>query len=145
MVSLPKILRPPEIGAADVAAINALLAELRPNAKEAVSLADVRAVATAGALIVVRDAAGTIVGMATLALYRKLGGIVGRIEDVVVAASAQRRGLGRALMGEVIRRAREEGATRLDLTSNDKRTAAHALYRSLGFVRAETNVFRMAL
>ena len=50
-----------------------------------------------------------------------------------------------ALVAEIIRRARLLGVTRLDLTSNPTRTGAHALYRSLGFERADTQVFRLRL
>lgn len=145
MPVIPIILSPKAVSAADVMAINALLAELRPATAETVSLAAVRGVAEASRLVVIREGGGAIVGMATLALYAKLGGTFGRVEDVVVAARARRRGVGRALMAEIVRLAREAGAARLDLTSNDSREAAHALYRSLGFKRTATNVFRMAL
>lgn len=54
-----------------------------------------------------------------------------QIRQVVVAAAARRRGVGRALMGEVTRIAAAEGARSLWLNS---RHSAYAFYADLGFV-----------
>lgn len=54
-------------------------------------------------------------------------------EDVVVSDAHQRRGLGRQLMVHAIEQARVAGCYKLALSSNAKRTSAHAFYRSLGF------------
>lgn len=54
-------------------------------------------------------------------------------EDVVVIETHQRRGLGRALMAHALAQARSAGCYKLALSSNARRTAAHAFYRSLGF------------
>jgi len=54
---------------------------------------------------------------------------------LAVAPHARRRGIGRALTLECIRRASEVGCHRLRLLSADSMTAAHALYEQLGFVR----------
>jgi GNAT superfamily N-acetyltransferase len=55
------------------------------------------------------------------------------VENVVVDAVARRRGVGRALMEEAIRRSREAGCHRVQLLSSNRRTEAHAFYRALGF------------
>ena len=145
MAMNPESLDPTAVGEADLAAIRALIAELRPQSPESVSLEELRAVAARGTILVIRDAAGAIVAMATLIVFPKLGHIIGRVEDVVVAAGWRGQGIGRRMMEELVGRARQAGVTRLDLTSNDSRAAAHALYRSLGFARIATNVFRLKL
>ena len=56
-------------------------------------------------------------------------------EDVVVAADRQGRGIGRRLMAHALAETRAAGGYKLALSSNRRRTAAHAFYRSLGFVQ----------
>lgn len=55
------------------------------------------------------------------------------VEDVFVADSARRSGLGTALMQFAIQRARERGCRRMELDTNEHNDAAVALYESLGF------------
>jgi len=55
------------------------------------------------------------------------------VENVVVDRRARRLGIGRALMEEAVREAREAGCYELQLLSNRVRTEAHAFYRALGF------------
>ncbi len=80
---------------------------------------------------------GQVVGTADLVVVRPNLTHEGRpwaaIENVVVDGRARRRGAGRALMEEAIRRAREAGCHRVQLLSNNRRTEAHAFYRALGF------------
>jgi GNAT superfamily N-acetyltransferase len=63
------------------------------------------------------------------------------LEHVVVDRAARRRGVGRALMDEAIRRAGEAGCYKLELSSNERRTEAHAFYRASGF-EARARTFR---
>jgi GNAT superfamily N-acetyltransferase len=56
-------------------------------------------------------------------------------EDVVVTSSHRGRGIGRKMMEHAKEKAREAGCYKLALSSNRKRTAAHAFYESLGFVQ----------
>jgi ribosomal protein S18 acetylase RimI-like enzyme len=53
-----------------------------------------------------------------------------------VAAAGRRRGVGRALVKACLDRARAEGMREVLLSSLPQMTAAHALYREFGFVRA---------
>jgi len=55
------------------------------------------------------------------------------VENVVVAESARRRGVGRALMARAIELAREARCYKVNLISGNERTGAHDFYRSLGF------------
>jgi len=97
-------------------------------------------------LLVARDPdrEGWIVGTLTLLLFRIPTGARAWIEDVVVDEAYRRRGIGAALIRAAIERAREAGARTVDLTSRPSREAANRLYRRLGFVQRETNVYRYA-
>jgi ribosomal protein S18 acetylase RimI-like enzyme len=53
-----------------------------------------------------------------------------------VAAAGRRRGVGRALVKACLDRARAAGMREVLLSSLPMMTAAHALYRECGFVRA---------
>lgn len=84
-----------------------------------------------------------IVGCATLCTFWAPMGQHGSVEDVVVSPAYRGRGLGRALMESVIAAARRMAPMSLILTSRPHRTAARALYQSLGFQPKETGVFTM--
>jgi GNAT superfamily N-acetyltransferase len=60
------------------------------------------------------------------------------IRMLAVDRSVQRSGAGQALVHACIDRARAAGRTHLVLHSTPWMTAAHALYKKLGFVRDET-------
>ena len=85
---------------------------------------------------------GLIAGLLTLAVFRIPTGVRAWIEDVVVDESWRGRGVGGALTREALRRAAAAGARTVDLTSRPSREAANRLYRGLGFVERETNVYR---
>jgi ribosomal protein S18 acetylase RimI-like enzyme len=94
-------------------------------------------------VLLARDAATReVVGSLTLAVFRIPTGVRAWIEDVVVDASARRRGVGEALSREAVRLALEKGARTVELTSRPSREAANRLYRGLGFVPRETTVYR---
>ncbi|MCU0267186.1 MAG: GNAT family N-acetyltransferase [Acidimicrobiales bacterium] len=91
------------------------------------------------------DRDGVIVGSLTLALFRIPTGLRAWIEDVVVDESARGRGVGEALNRAALDRARTAGAKTVDLTSRPSREAANRLYRRIGFVARDTNVYRYSL
>jgi ribosomal protein S18 acetylase RimI-like enzyme len=96
--------------------------------------------------VVVGAADGRLVGTATLTLLVTLTeGLIGRVEDVVVSETARGSGLGRRLVLALHEEARELGITKVELTSRPSREAANRLYRSLGYDRRETNVYRLHL
>jgi len=87
----------------------------------------------------------SIVGMATVGIYRSPSGSKAWIEDVVVEESYRGMGLGRLLTLHTIDFAKSQQADLLMLTSSPKRIAANKLYQSIGFDQKETNVYRMTL
>jgi ribosomal protein S18 acetylase RimI-like enzyme len=91
------------------------------------------------------DDGDRVVGSLTLALFRIPTGLRAWIEDVVVDESVRGRGVGDALNRAALDRAAAEGARTVDLTSRPSREAANRLYRRLGFVERETNVYRVTL
>lgn len=66
------------------------------------------------------------------------------VPDLVVTDGARRRGIGRALLDEAQRRARERGCHALALESGYRRAEAHYLYREFG-MRDEGKFFRKPL
>jgi ribosomal protein S18 acetylase RimI-like enzyme len=88
------------------------------------------------------ESQGRVIGLLTLAVFRIPTGVRAWIEDVVVDESQRGKGVGEALTEEALRRAAAAGARTVDLTSRPSREAANRLYRRLGFVVRETNVYR---
>lgn len=86
-----------------------------------------------------------IIGMGTLVFGRTLMGRHAKIEDVVVDEKHRGKKIGRQIVEELIRIAREGKAKMIDLTSNSSRIEALALYRSLGFKDVATNCLRLEL
>ena len=67
---------------------------------------------------------------------------VGRIPVLVVAKEAQGLGLGRMLVGAVEQWCRKKGCQLIEVTSNDRRAAAHAFYRHMGYERSSIRFFK---
>lgn len=55
------------------------------------------------------------------------------IEDVVVKASFQGRGIGKHMMGYAMKYCKKQGCYKVCLSSNLKRESAHQFYESLGY------------
>jgi GNAT superfamily N-acetyltransferase len=60
---------------------------------------------------------------------------IGRISPLVVDEKAQGHGIGRMLVEAAEDWCRERGCKLVEVTSNDRRTAAHAFYRHMGYER----------
>jgi len=93
-------------------------------------------------LLLARDPERGLVGSLTLVLFRIPTGLRAWIEDVVVDKDVRGRGVAEILCREALNRASAAGARTVDLTSRPSRDAANRLYRRLGFVERETNVYR---
>ena len=83
-----------------------------------------------------------IFGMLTLVVFRIPTGVRAWIEDVVVGENARGKGVGKLLTEFAIELAHDNGAKTVDLTSRPDREAANTLYKRVGFVQRETNVYR---
>lgn len=95
-------------------------------------------------VLVIRDS-GHIVATGTLCIKHTLEFTIADIESVVVSSRCRGRGYGKELMTALVDTARELKAHHIQLTSNPKRVAANSLYQDLGFVRYETNCYKMVI
>jgi len=91
------------------------------------------------------DAESKIIGTATLVAFRTPTGLHAWIEDVVVDQEARRQGVGRALTEACLEKARQLGLCEVNLTSRPSRIAANRLYREMGFIQRETNLYAYSL
>ena len=88
---------------------------------------------------------GEILGALTLVVFRIPTGVRAWIEDVVVDDRARGKGVGELLNRAALDLARARGARTVELTSRPSREAANRLYRRIGFVPRDTNVYRYDL
>jgi ribosomal protein S18 acetylase RimI-like enzyme len=118
-----------------------LVPQLSPDraAPERAHLAEV--LAAPGTIVLVARDGGTITGTLTLLLYRIPTGVRGWIHDVVVDETARGEGVGEALTRKALELARDAGVENVHLTTRRHREAAHRLYRRIGFVQRESDVF----
>lgn len=93
---------------------------------------------------VIRDG-GHIVATGTLCIKHTLEFSIADIESVVVSSSCRGRGYGRELMTAMVEAAKGFKAHHIQLTSNPARVAANRLYQELGFVKYETNCYKMKM
>lgn len=95
-------------------------------------------------LLLARDRAqgDRVIGSLTLAVFRIPTGVRAWIEDVIVDTAARGKGVGELLSRTAIEIARSRGARTIELTSRPSREAANRLYRRIGFVPRDTNVYR---
>jgi ribosomal protein S18 acetylase RimI-like enzyme len=84
-----------------------------------------------GAEVVVFEREGAVIATGTLLSESDLRG---RIVRVSVAATDRRRGLGRSVVEELVRRARRRGMRELLVLTDTPWASALALYRACGFV-----------
>jgi GNAT superfamily N-acetyltransferase len=99
------------------------------------------------ARVIVAEHEGTVLGfVAVHALPRfEHDDWIVRILALVVDAGARERGVGRSLMAEAERIARETGAAFIELTAGHHRPEARQLYESLGYDASVTAYLRKKL
>jgi ribosomal protein S18 acetylase RimI-like enzyme len=90
--------------------------------------------------VATEDESDDLLGSVTLCPVASPWREIGRDDEaefrmLAVAPGAQRRGVGSALMNLVVRRAREDGAAAIVLSSLAEMTAAHRIYQRQGFER----------
>ncbi|WP_300021099.1 GNAT family N-acetyltransferase [uncultured Maribacter sp.] len=82
-----------------------------------------------------------LVGIAMMAKYKVVSGHKGMIEDVIVSSDYRGQGIGRKLMEKLLERAEVSKLDDVLLFSGHHRTAAIALYKSLGFTLKESGIY----
>jgi GNAT superfamily N-acetyltransferase len=93
--------------------------------------------------LLVGEVDGRVAATAQLSWLRRLtyvGGLMCVVESVRVHSDLRGRGYGRMLMEQVLDRARERGAARVELTTNAQRARAQEFYRGLGFVASHVGM-----
>jgi ribosomal protein S18 acetylase RimI-like enzyme len=126
-----------QIGAVTVAAYEPFLNDVESDYRQHLAGAARR---DAEAELWVAELDGAVVGTVTIALegspWREIGEPgEGEFRMLAVAPSAQRRGVGEALMRLVVSRFRDLGAHAIVLSSLAEMTAAHRVYERQGFRR----------
>lgn len=98
-------------------------------------------------LLIARDSTDgdRIVGTTTLVTFRIPTGMRAWIEDVIVDSACAGRGISYDINRFALDAARALGCKTVDLTSRPSREAANHVYKKLGFVERETNVYRFTL
>jgi len=89
--------------------------------------------------VLVAERAQHVVGMCTAQLLVSTaeGGIKALIEDVVVAESCRRQGVGTQLLMEIEQWAARQGAKRVDLLADQRNNRALGFYQRLGWLETE--------
>ena len=111
-----------------------------PTKNELVAILDSDA-----SLIFMAEENNEILGTLTLVINKIPTGEKIWIEDVVVDKSARGKGVGLKLLQFSIAYAKSQGIKNINLTSSPDRVAANNLYQKLGFLRRETNVYRLTI
>ena len=125
-----------------LAACHRLIPQLSSSAKPMTTSELAEIVSSESTLMFVARVDNQIVGLLTLAIFRIPTAVRAWIEDVVVDSLARGHGVGEALNLAAIAEARRRGAKTVDLTSRPSREAANKLYKRLGFIERDTNVYR---
>ena len=126
--------------------VQALMGELEPGMEVATEALERVVKAPGTHFFAAVDEAGRIAGCATLCVFETPTGRKAHVEDVVVSAACRGQHIGKRLLEHVIGFARRAlGDVDLHLTSQPHRAAANNLYRSVGFVRRETNVYKLGI
>jgi mutator protein MutT len=82
---------------------------------------------------------GKLVGMGWIFPRRTALRSQAVVEDMIVDSSQRGKGLGREILQDLLRWAKDNGMDMVELTTNAKREAANGLYKSEGFWLHETN------
>jgi GNAT superfamily N-acetyltransferase len=101
---------------------------VRKNIARLKKLGELPLVATLG-----KDVVGLIGRHLMVTIHRPAA--VGRIPILVVDSKARGQNIGRMLVEAVEQWCRDQGCELIEVTSNDRRSAAHAFYRHMGYER----------
>ena len=68
------------------------------------------------------------------------GGIVAEIMELFVKEKYRLNGIGKKLLAEAIKIARDEGCLGIELSSSNWRTDSHRFYQDSGFIASHVNL-----
>jgi ribosomal protein S18 acetylase RimI-like enzyme len=124
-----------EATASDVTQLAPLLIELGYPVDVDVLAERFQSFTSLGECALVAELEGRLVGLLTLHVTNVLHrpGSVGRITTLVVATALHGKGIGRMLVEDAETRLWRKGCVLIEVTSNMKRTDAHAFYERLGY------------
>ena len=129
---------------ADAAALVKLIALLDHHVDERGVRKRISQLAKAGLPQLVATLGKRVVGLIGLhsmvAIHRDRP--VGRVNILVVSEDVRGQGLGRLLMNAAEDRLRKLGCGMVEVTSNDRLTAAHSFYRHMGYQRTSIRFFK---
>ncbi|QXP68549.1 GNAT family N-acetyltransferase [Polaribacter sp. AHE13PA] len=111
-----------------------------PNQKD---LEDI--VSSGNTMLFIAEENNNILGTLTLVFNKIPTGNKVWIEDVVVDNAARGKGVGEKLTQFAIEFTANKGIKSINLTSSPDRIAANKLYQKLGFIKRETNVYRLTI
>ena len=133
----PKVPKLRDAKPSDAERIVELIHELGHEIDEKSVRRNLKALGKADELPIVATLGEQVVGLIGIHMMRTIHrpAPVGRIPVLVVAKEAQDLGIGRMLVEEVERRLKSAGCQIVEVTSNDRRGAAHSFYRHLGYER----------
>jgi GNAT superfamily N-acetyltransferase len=109
--------------------------------------AALRDIGRQGGTVLVAEVGGDVVGVCQLIVFRHLqahGGLCAEVESMHVHPDHRSGGVGAALVGSCVERARALDCYRIQLTSNVARPDAHRFYERAGFVPSHVG-FKMPL
>lgn len=86
-----------------------------------------------------------IIGTLTLVFTKIPTGNKVWIEDVIVDNAARGKGVGEELIRYAIEYVNSKGIKQINLTSTPDKTVANKLYQKIGFIKRETNVYRLTI
>jgi ribosomal protein S18 acetylase RimI-like enzyme len=128
-----------------VEAFSRLIPQLSKSSPPPTAAEVAEMVASEACDVLIATEGDVILGTLTLVTFRIPTGVRSWIEDVVVDEAGRGKGVGDALNRFALEVARSKGAKTVDLTSRPSREAANRLYRRIGFVQRETNIYRYDL
>ena len=140
----PKVPKLREAKPSDSERIVELIREIGHEIDEKSVRKNLKALGKADELPIVATLEKQVVGLIGIHMMRTIHrpAPVGRIPVLVVAREAQELGIGRMLVEEVERRLKKAGCRIVEVTSNDRRGAAHAFYRHMGYERTSIRFFK---
>ncbi|MFT5137983.1 MAG: ribosomal protein S18 acetylase RimI-like enzyme [Arenicella sp.] len=123
-------------------AVNGLLPQLSSSALPLTDVSLRKIIQSESSYLLMAEEDGQFYGSLSLVVFVIPTGTRAWIEDVVVSEDSRGRGVGRLISERAVDLAIQLGAKTIDLTSRPSRVIANNLYKKIGFVQRETNIYR---